>query len=795
MVEILTQEMNSCEDLIQEGEYSQSLLDLQPPRRVLIRVFDRWFLVIGSIAVSFPLLFTIWLVSTERSLFQQCNVTKPIELWLVLSILFSLFHSFSNSRTKPPKSSFLIIFDKKYTLIHVVLSLFATVLVQVSSQHCPSILKEWLWILYLFPVMLLTEFGSTGRYFFIIGLTLFLLYITELVGEFGLSYQALNTIPPIQTFLPICIKGGFIICITAARHYSTRRYFMRRKRSQLLQTTLKNFIDLHNNKDIEFQNEEWNWIGEEIANRLNFEKVFLLFVDEEKKFISLSGGYGGRQINTRKVKFPIDVGICGHVIETGKIHHAPHVGKKAKDKCPHYIILDDGEDTRSELAAPIIYNNEIVGVLDIQSNIANAFSSEDIQVISALSSAISVRLGHKYDLKLQQENSKLLEIIKETSAVIHRYKNTPALFDDFAKKLISQFKPDLITFYPLAPGTGFPILPVLFKGDFSDEPAMKDGVISRQSYLFKLITEWKPQLIDNSKSEVISDSNGFIVREGVESTVFLPLGTADERVAILFLNFRKRQTFNDNFLIRLQAMANLYTAQMIILRKKELQNSPLFLDIPDLHAISNVKLLLLIDNLRTSRLKGNEEFEKAIEYLRSDVGEVIREILKTVSLENSKEYVGGKKYQLERRLEEYANAIKHSTGKDYMIYFDIDSNIFYSGRAVSQAIFAVASEAILNGVKYGVSTEIDVLVRKKPTLIELVIEDNGNGFDAHKAKLDYDNLPEDIKKNKRGIFARLEALKTIFGSTFSEIYSKYNVKGTKVVAKIPIIEEAIEENE
>jgi GAF domain-containing protein len=91
------------------------------------------------------------------------------------------------------------------------------------------------------------------------------------------------------------------------------------------------------------------------------------------------------------------------------------VGYVAAQKKPR-IALDVGADavffnnpdlpmTRSEMALPLMVRNKVLGVLDIQSDKPQAFSSEDIDVLQTLSDQVAVAI----------ENARLMD---ETQAAI-----------------------------------------------------------------------------------------------------------------------------------------------------------------------------------------------------------------------------------------------------------------------------------------------------------------------------------------------------------------------------------------
>lgn len=76
-------------------------------------------------------------------------------------------------------------------------------------------------------------------------------------------------------------------------------------------------------------------------------------------------------------------GLIGHVAVTGK----PYVSQEVRHD-PRYI--NARPRTNSEMVAPIISNNEVIGVFDLESDHLNAYSNDDLEVLMLLSSQVAI---------------------------------------------------------------------------------------------------------------------------------------------------------------------------------------------------------------------------------------------------------------------------------------------------------------------------------------------------------------------------------------------------------------------
>jgi sigma-B regulation protein RsbU (phosphoserine phosphatase) len=76
-------------------------------------------------------------------------------------------------------------------------------------------------------------------------------------------------------------------------------------------------------------------------------------------------------------------GLIGHVALSGKPFVSPDVRKE-----PRYV--NARKRTRSEMVAPIISNEEVIGVFDLESDELNAYSNDDLEVLMLLASQVAI---------------------------------------------------------------------------------------------------------------------------------------------------------------------------------------------------------------------------------------------------------------------------------------------------------------------------------------------------------------------------------------------------------------------
>lgn len=130
-----------------------------------------------------------------------------------------------------------------------------------------------------------------------------------------------------------------------------------------------------------------NRILEVIRENFGYENCAILLVDKKTNelYIKASRGYPGYL--SKKIRLDINKkqGITSYAAATGKPYYAPDVRK-----VPFYVL---GKRTvRSEAAIPMIVRNEVIGVLDIESEKLNAFSERDLRMFTVFASQAAIAI-------------------------------------------------------------------------------------------------------------------------------------------------------------------------------------------------------------------------------------------------------------------------------------------------------------------------------------------------------------------------------------------------------------------
>jgi GAF domain-containing protein/HAMP domain-containing protein len=127
-----------------------------------------------------------------------------------------------------------------------------------------------------------------------------------------------------------------------------------------------------------------------VSERFDFYHAGIFFVDATKQFAILqaANSEGGKRMLNRGHRLEVGLtGIVGIVAKTGKPRIALDVGSDAV-----YFDNPDLPNTRSEMALPLNFRGETIGVLDVQSTRPGAFTETDANTLSVLADQIAIAI-------------------------------------------------------------------------------------------------------------------------------------------------------------------------------------------------------------------------------------------------------------------------------------------------------------------------------------------------------------------------------------------------------------------
>lgn len=155
-------------------------------------------------------------------------------------------------------------------------------------------------------------------------------------------------------------------------------------------------------------------IAEVISQQFGFYHVgiFLNDISNAYSVLRAANSEGGRRMLARSHRLKIgEVGIVGAVASTGRPRIALDTGDDAV-----FFNNPDLPETRSEMALPLRSGAQVIGVLDVQSTEPNAFTDEDIEIITILSDQVSTAIRNAQLFEESQVSAKETQLLLQAYA-------------------------------------------------------------------------------------------------------------------------------------------------------------------------------------------------------------------------------------------------------------------------------------------------------------------------------------------------------------------------------------------
>lgn len=164
-----------------------------------------------------------------------------------------------------------------------------------------------------------------------------------------------------------------------------------------------------------------------VSERENFGyKRAHIFLAQEDRLVFRAGiGKGAARWSVEGLAHALDG--PGLIAKAGRTGQAVSVGDTALHS--EYIPGPSLEDTRSEMAAPMMMAGRLLGVFDVQSEQVDAFTEEDAQTLQTLADTLAVAVRNARLFEVERRRRRLAEILREVSAALTATLHLDNVFD------------------------------------------------------------------------------------------------------------------------------------------------------------------------------------------------------------------------------------------------------------------------------------------------------------------------------------------------------------------------------
>ena len=170
-----------------------------------------------------------------------------------------------------------------------------------------------------------------------------------------------------------------------------------------------------------------------IQERLKFPYVHLFTVHPNRRQIIYEAGSGALDPSLKGYVFDLDndKGIVSWVAREGKTLLTNDVKQEPRYQPSPF----PPEDTRAELTIPLIFDNRVIGVLDLQSDLKDAFTQDDRFLCEALADNVAVAI-HNADLyRTERWRRQVADSLREVAGLISSDVDLEDVLDSILREL------------------------------------------------------------------------------------------------------------------------------------------------------------------------------------------------------------------------------------------------------------------------------------------------------------------------------------------------------------------------
>ena len=520
-----------------------------------------------------------------------------------------------------------------------------------------------------------------------------------------------------------------------------------------------------------------NGAAARIGVELRYDRVFILSAIEKDGRLVIQDQYGV-QTSIFGQEIPLEHSICGRALQDRQ----PVLWNDV-NICPYFYRLT-ADDTAAEIAVPIMHQDTVYGVLDVQSIEANAFGPTNLTSLETIAQSLGTALAASRSSTFFDDALTLWQQIDEVmSAPFSSEEEAFELFADFAR---DRLHADQVIYFPLSLAD-CPTREPYTRGEFNSRAPLQPPGNDPTSSLVCLVKKWQPYFEEVvTEDSVVGRSTttngpGFVAREKIQSTCFLPVGLRAERLGALFLNYRQPRQFDKAFQFTCLSLAQALAKATAQVRYRDILYKGFGRPEISLHNILGRHGLKEGVLQRAGVLWSNGHLDCNLsinECALYPVFQSMEGFLTEISLAESSTPPNFWQENLESRLRTYSSSLPNQeNGRRPQIDLKIDPRIERESPWVKLAFYRLTTEAVNNAILHGKATQIRITIWRAADTMGVTVENNGL------------SLPPAARKSasSHGIFRLLADIEEKFGAEIATIQNDEDGHGVTAMVALPAL--------
>jgi len=247
-------------------------------------------------------------------------------------------------------------------------------------------------------------------------------------------------------------------------------------------------------------------------------------------------------------------GITGHVANTGVELLENNVSVSQ-----HYRHMDSLPETKSEFALPLLFNNSVVGVLDVQSNRESAFTDVDSLVLRALADHIAIAVGNAQLYSDANKRASHIKLVADFSKAISSILDFDHLLNNIVSLIHIRFSVPIVNLFTVHTGRR----KIIFRAGAGKLSTTDDLLPENFGYDLDNTQGLVPWAVNNLQSIVVNDvlkDDRFCISpaspEYICSQMAIPLIYGDRILGVLDLQSPYIDAFKQDDVFILETLAD-----------------------------------------------------------------------------------------------------------------------------------------------------------------------------------------------------------------------------------------------
>lgn len=240
---------------------------------------------------------------------------------------------------------------------------------------------------------------------------------------------------------------------------------------------------------------------------LNFEDCVLYLFDEPSQLLVQKAAYGPKNPERFEILNPITIKIGDGIVgRTAKERQTIRIADTSKD--PSYIV--DDNIRFSELSVPIIFRNQLLGVIDSEHSLKNFFTREHQRYVEILASVLASKIALEKNIisleesvKEKEASQNLSEVYFHISELTHNSQSEEEFYSELRQIIVDQVKTEsffVVLFDKQSQQYSFPYMHDERLGGRLDIAVTFEEM--QHSLIAKVIETQKPHIADRSELEI-----------------------------------------------------------------------------------------------------------------------------------------------------------------------------------------------------------------------------------------------------------------------------------------------------